>query len=58
MAATGTRVVQDRQERLMARAWAQAGAAAEANALLRGAQLARELGGVVVDRHLAPLSPT
>ena len=56
-AAVGTRVVQDRQERLMARAWEQAGAAAEANAVLRGSQLARELGGVVMDRHLAPLSP-
>jgi len=55
-AAAGTRVVQDRQERLMARAWEQAGAAAEANAALRGSQLARELGGVVTDRHLAPLS--
>jgi hypothetical protein len=56
-AAAGTRVVQDRQERLMARAWEQAGAAAEANAVLRGSQLARELGGVVMDRHLTPLSP-
>jgi hypothetical protein len=56
-AAAGTRVVQDRQERLMARAWEQAGAAADANAVLRGSQLARELGGVVMDRHLAPLSP-
>ncbi|MCX5065996.1 hypothetical protein OOJ91_08880 [Micromonospora lupini] len=56
-AAAGTRVVKDRQERLMARAWEQAGAAAEANAVLRGSQLARELGGVVMDRHLTPLSP-
>jgi hypothetical protein len=54
-AAAGTRVVQDRQERLMARAWEQAGAAAEANAVLRGSQLARELGSVVLERHLAPL---
>ena len=37
-AAAGTRVVQDRQEQLMARAWEQAGAAAEANA--RAARLA------------------
>src|SRR5262249_51892580 len=56
-AAAGTRVVQDRQERLMARAWEQAGAAAAANAVLRGSPLARELGGVVMDRHLTPLSP-
>ena len=41
----------------MARAWEQAGAAAEANAVLRGSQLARELGGVVMERHLAPLPP-
>ena len=39
----------------MARAWEQAGAVDEANALLRRSQLARELGGVVLDRHLAPL---
>ena len=56
-AAAGTRIVQDRQERLMARAWEQAGAAADANAVLRGSQVARELGGVVMERHLAPLSP-
>jgi hypothetical protein len=56
-AAAGTRVIQDNQERLMARAWKQAGAAADANAILRGSQLARELGGVVMDRHLTPLSP-
>ena len=39
----------------MARAWEQAGAAASANAVLRGSQLARELGSVVMERHLAPL---
>ena len=54
-AAAGTRVVQDRQEQLMARAWEQAGAVSDANALLRRAQLARELGNVLVERHLAPL---
>ncbi len=41
----------------MARAWEQAGAANDANALLRRAQLARELGSVVLERHLAPLAP-
>ncbi len=56
-AAAGTRVVQERQEQLMARAWEQAGAAADANAVLRGAQLARELGSAVLERHLAPLPP-
>src|SRR5207244_12358010 len=43
-AAAGTRVVQERQEQLMARAWEQAGAVQEVNVLLRGAQVARELG--------------
>jgi hypothetical protein len=56
-AAAGTRVVQERQEQLMARAWEQAGPVDAANALLRGSQLARELGTTVLDRHLAPLSP-
>ena len=54
-AAVGTRVVQERQEQLMARAWEQAGAVHDANALLRRSQLARELGTVVMERHLAPL---
>jgi hypothetical protein len=54
-AAAGTRVVQERQEQLMARAWKQAGAVKDANALLRRSQLARELGTVVMERHLAPL---
>ena len=39
----------------MARAWEQAGAVNDANALLRRSQLARELGNVVMERHLAPL---
>ncbi|HKE16815.1 MAG TPA: hypothetical protein VKB80_18200 [Kofleriaceae bacterium] len=54
-AAAGTRVVQDRQEQLMARAWEQAGAVNDANALLRRSQLARELGNVVMERHLSSL---
>ena len=41
----------------MARAWEQAGAVNDANALLRRSQLARELGNVVMERHLAPLRP-
>jgi hypothetical protein len=41
----------------MARAWEQAGAVNDANALLRRSQLARELGSVVLERHLAPLAP-
>jgi hypothetical protein len=56
-AAAGTRVIQDRQEELMAAAWEQAGAVRETNALLRQAQLARELGGVLLERHFQPLSP-
>jgi hypothetical protein len=55
-AAIGVRVVQERQEQLMARAWEQAGAVREANALLRRSQLARELGGVLMERHLQRLS--
>jgi hypothetical protein len=56
-AAAGTRVVQERQEELMASAWEQAGAVREANTFLRQAQLARELGGVLLERHLDRLSP-
>ena len=56
-AAAGTRVVQDRQEQLMADAWDQAGALREANTVLRQAQLARELGVVVLERHFQSLSP-
>jgi hypothetical protein len=56
-AAAGTTVIQDRQEELMAAAWEQAGAVRQTNALLRQAQLARELGGVLLTRHFQPLSP-
>jgi hypothetical protein len=55
-AAAGARVIRKRQERLMARAWAQAGAIRDANALLRRSQLARELGGVLMERHLRRMS--
>jgi hypothetical protein len=52
-AAAGTRVVQQRQEQLMARAWEQAGAVSDVNAVLRQSQHVRELGTVVMERHLA-----
>jgi hypothetical protein len=58
VAAAGARVIQARQEQLMARAWAQAGAIRDANALLRRSQAARELGGVLMDRHLRRMSPS
>lgn len=57
-AAAGARVIRARQEQLMARAWTQAGAIREANALLRRSQAARELGGVMMDRHLRRMSPS
>jgi hypothetical protein len=57
-AAAGARVVQARQEQLMARAWTQAGEIRQANALLRRSQAARELGGVLMDRHLRRMSPS
>jgi hypothetical protein len=56
-AAAGTRVVQDNQEVLLASAWEQAGAVRQSNTLLRQAQLARELGVVLYERHLQPLAP-
>jgi hypothetical protein len=55
-AAAGAQVVRARQEQLMARAWTQAGAIRDANARLRQAQLARELGGVLMERHLQRFS--
>jgi hypothetical protein len=55
VAALGTRLVQDRQEQLMAAAWAQAGQVERANRLLRQGQLAREAGAGLHRRHLAPL---
>lgn len=57
-AAAGARVVRARQEQLMARAWTQAGAIRDANAALRGAQTARELGGVLMERHFQRMSPS
>ncbi len=55
----GTTVVQDRQEEFMAAAWAQVGDVLAANARIRAAQLAREVGHVLQTRHLdAPAAAT
>ncbi|MGC5567823.1 hypothetical protein ACPYPG_33965 [Streptomyces sp. FR-108] len=56
-AGLGTRVVQDRQEELMAAAWAQVGDVLTANARIRAAQLAREVGHVLQAKHLDPTVP-
>lgn len=53
VAALGTRAVQERQEQLMASAWAQVGEIARLNRLLRQGQLAREAARVL-HRRLAP----
>lgn len=50
----GTKVVQDRQEEFMNAAWAQVGDVLAANARIRAAQLAREVGHVLQTRHLDP----
>jgi hypothetical protein len=54
-AGLGTRVVQERQEDLMAAVWEQLGEILRANALLRQGQLAVAASERVVARHLAPL---
>jgi hypothetical protein len=56
VAALGTRVVQQRQEELMAAAWAQVGPIARANRLLACGQLARGGSGGLWRRHVAPLA--
>jgi hypothetical protein len=53
-AGLGTRVVQERQEDLMAAVWEQFGELLKANQLLRQAQLAIATAERVVNRHLAP----
>ncbi|MDT0347462.1 hypothetical protein [Streptomyces litchfieldiae] len=54
----GTRVVQQRQEELMAAAWEQVGDVLAANRGIRSAQLAREVGHTLQNRHLdAPAAP-
>jgi hypothetical protein len=50
----GTRVIQDRQEEFVAAAWAQVGDVLAANARIRAAQLAREVGHVLQTRHIDP----
>ncbi|MFI6303160.1 hypothetical protein ACIBCH_14915 [Amycolatopsis thailandensis] len=50
----GTKVVQDRQEELMASAWEQLGEAQRANTRIRAAQLAREIGNVLHAKHITP----
>ncbi len=53
----GTKVVQARQEELMASAWSQLGDIQRANALIRAGQLARQLGNSLRGKHLAPTAP-
>jgi len=50
----GTKVVQARQEELMAAAWQQLGEVLRANAWIRAAQLAREVGNVLHGKHVEP----
>jgi hypothetical protein len=57
VAGLGAVAVTGEQERLMDQAWAQVGAVEQANRELRWAQLAREVRGSLLRRHLAPLDP-
>jgi hypothetical protein len=50
----GTQVVRARDEELMAAAWAQVGDVLVANARIRAAQLAREVGNVLQAKHIDP----
>ncbi|MFI6642523.1 hypothetical protein [Streptomyces sp. NPDC050504] len=50
----GTRVVQARQEEFMAAAWQQVGDVLAANSRIRAAQLAREVGHALQEKHLSP----
>ncbi|MBH5333381.1 hypothetical protein IHE55_00605 [Streptomyces pactum] len=50
----GTQVVQERQEEFMDAAWAQIGDVLQANARIRAAQLAREVGHRIQAKHLTP----
>ncbi|MGW7469157.1 hypothetical protein ACWGJT_31960 [Streptomyces xantholiticus] len=58
VAGLGTRVVQLRQEELMAAVWAQAGPIVRANRLLAQGQLARDASGGLYRRNVAPLPDT
>ncbi|SEF80985.1 hypothetical protein SAMN05444920_101726 [Nonomuraea solani] len=53
-AGLGTRVVRERQEEFMLAAWSQVGDVLAANARIRAAQLAREVGFVLHGKHLEP----
>ncbi|MBC6458266.1 hypothetical protein [Actinomadura sp. HBU206391] len=54
----GAQVVQERQEELMAAAWNQLGEAQRANEKIRAAQLAREVGNRLHDKHFElPTAP-
>ncbi|MEV5892509.1 hypothetical protein [Nonomuraea fuscirosea] len=50
----GAQVVQKRQEEFMAAAWAQVGDVLAANARIRAAQVAREVGDLLHRKHLVP----
>jgi hypothetical protein len=54
----GTQIVQQRQEEFMAAAWEQVGGVLKANQLIRGAQLAREVGHALQEKHLAASATT
>jgi hypothetical protein len=54
----GTQVVQARQEELMAAAWEQVGDVLAANARIRAAQVAREVGHALQVRHIDPPTGT
>ncbi|WP_028926215.1 hypothetical protein [Pseudonocardia acaciae] len=53
----GTQVVQARQEEFMAAAWEQVGDVLTANARIRAAQLAREVGHALQNKHVGPTDP-
>nr|WP_264086414.1 hypothetical protein [Amycolatopsis lexingtonensis] len=54
----GAQVVRDREEELMAAAWAQVGDVLVANGRIRAAQLAREVGHVLQTKHVDPPAGT
>ncbi|OXM50376.1 hypothetical protein [Amycolatopsis alba] len=53
----GTKVVQARQEEFMAAAWNQLGDIQRANALIRAAQLGRQVGNALHGKHVEPYAP-
>ncbi|MFI9456989.1 hypothetical protein [Amycolatopsis sp. NPDC052450] len=53
----GTKVVQARQEEFMAAAWNQLGDIQRANALIRAAQLGRQIGNALHGKHVEPYAP-